>query len=94
MPEFGSPFSGLASSKKLTDKELIRAIRFMAAAGCEAIQMPMQLGEEGEEVEKKIRKTKQNIFGSSPDRVGKRGNFSVFFPSFRRKPESTQVSSV
>ena len=29
MPEFGSPFSGLASNRKLTDKELIRGIRFM-----------------------------------------------------------------
>ena len=32
MPVFGSPFSGLASKKKLTDEELIRAIRFMVAA--------------------------------------------------------------
>ena len=32
MPEFGSPFSGLANKKKLTDEELVRAIRFMVAA--------------------------------------------------------------
>ena len=27
MPDFGHPFSGLAKEKKLTDAELIRAIR-------------------------------------------------------------------
>ena len=45
MPEFGSPFSGLASERKLTKDELIRAIRFMVAAEYEAIQMYMQLAE-------------------------------------------------
>ena len=45
MPEFGSPFSGLAKDRKLTDAELIRAIRFMVAAEYEAIQMYMQLAE-------------------------------------------------
>lgn len=45
MPEFGSPFSGLAREKKLTDQELIRAIRFMIAAEYEAIQLYMQLAE-------------------------------------------------
>ena len=45
MPEFGSPFSGLASDRKLTDEELIRAIRFMIAAEYEAIQLYMQLAE-------------------------------------------------
>jgi len=45
MPEFGSPFSGLANDRKLTDAELIRAIRFMVAAEYEAIQMYMQLAE-------------------------------------------------
>ena len=29
MPDFGQPFSGLAKDRKLTDEELIRAIRFM-----------------------------------------------------------------
>ena len=29
MPDFGHPFSGLAKERKLTDAELIRAIRFM-----------------------------------------------------------------
>ena len=45
MPEFGSPFSGLANNRKLTDAELIRAIRFMVAAEYEAVQMYMQLAE-------------------------------------------------
>jgi len=45
MPEFGSPFSGLAKDRKLTNAELIRAIRFMIAAEYEAIQLYMQLAE-------------------------------------------------
>ena len=45
MPEFGSPFSGMAKERKLTESELIRAIRFMIAAEYEAIQMYMQLAE-------------------------------------------------
>ena len=45
MPEFGNPFSGLAADRKLTDAELIRAIRFMVAAEYEAIQLYMQLAE-------------------------------------------------
>jgi len=45
MPEFSSPFSGLAQDKKLTETELVRAIRFMVAAEYEAIQMYMQLAE-------------------------------------------------
>jgi rubrerythrin len=45
MPDFGSPFSGLAKGKKLTDSELIRAIRFMVAAEYEATQMYTQLAE-------------------------------------------------
>ncbi len=32
MPVFGSPFSGLANKKKLTDEEIVRAIRFTVAA--------------------------------------------------------------
>jgi len=43
MPEFGSPFSGLANDRNLTDEELVRAIRFMVAAEYEAIQLYMQL---------------------------------------------------
>jgi Mn-containing catalase len=45
MPQFGSPFSELANSRKLTDGELIRAIRFMVAAEYEATQMYVQLAE-------------------------------------------------
>jgi len=45
MPEFGSPFSGLKKDRKITNEELIRAIRFMVAAEYEAIQLYMQLAE-------------------------------------------------
>ena len=45
MPEFGTPFSGLALDRKLTKEELIRAIRFMIATENEAIQLYMQLAE-------------------------------------------------
>jgi rubrerythrin len=45
MPDFGTAFSGLASDRKLTHEELIRAIRFMIAAEYEAIQLYMQLAE-------------------------------------------------
>jgi rubrerythrin len=45
MPEFGNPFSGLAKDRKLTDAELVRAIRFMIAAEYEAVQLYMQLAE-------------------------------------------------
>jgi len=45
MPTFGSPFSGLAKDRKLTDAELIREIRFMVAAEYEATQLYMQLAE-------------------------------------------------
>lgn len=45
MPDFGHPFSGLAKERKLTDQELIRAIRFMISAEYEAIQLYMQLAE-------------------------------------------------
>ncbi len=45
MPEFGNPFSGLAKEHKLTDAELLRAIRFMISAEYEAVQLYMQLAE-------------------------------------------------
>ena len=45
MPEFGSPFSVLKKDHKVTNEELIRAIRFMIAAEYEAIQLYMQLAE-------------------------------------------------
>jgi len=45
MPDFGNAFSGLTSEPKLTEAELIRAIRFMIAAEYEAIQLYMQLAE-------------------------------------------------
>jgi rubrerythrin len=45
MPEFCSPFSGLASDRLLSKAELIRAIRFMIAAEYEAVQLYMQVAE-------------------------------------------------
>lgn len=45
MPEFANPFSGLAKDRKLSDAELIRAIRFLIAAEYEAVQLYMQLAE-------------------------------------------------
>lgn len=45
MPEFGAPFSGSAKNRKVTESELIRAVRFMIAAEYEAIQLYMQLAE-------------------------------------------------
>jgi rubrerythrin len=45
MPEFGSPFSGLANGRKVSKEELIRAVRFMIAAEYEAVQLYMQLAE-------------------------------------------------
>ena len=45
MPDFGTPFSGMAAGRKLTQSELVRAIRFMVAAEYEAVQLYMQLAE-------------------------------------------------
>lgn len=45
MPEFGTPFSVLKNDRKLTNAELIRAIRLMVAAEYEATQMYIQLSE-------------------------------------------------
>ncbi|KUG05323.1 ferritin-like di-iron-carboxylate protein [hydrocarbon metagenome] len=45
MPDFGNPFAGQASSRKVSDEELIRSIRFMVAAEYEAVQLYMQLAE-------------------------------------------------
>ena len=42
MPEFSSPFSALKNDRKLTDPELVRAVRFMIAAEYEAIQLYQQ----------------------------------------------------
>jgi len=45
MPEFANPFTVLKNDRKLTNSELVRAIRFMIAAEYEAIQLYMQLAE-------------------------------------------------
>ena len=50
MPQFGSPFSELANTRKLTDEELVRAIRFLVAAEYEATQMYVQLAESTDNV--------------------------------------------
>lgn len=43
MPTFGSPFSGLTNNRKLTEEELVIAVRFMVASEYEATQLYMQL---------------------------------------------------
>ena len=45
MPDFGTPFAGLANDRKLTHEELVRAIRFLVSAEYEAVQIYMQLAE-------------------------------------------------
>jgi len=45
MPQFSSPFSGNTNNRKLSNEELIRAIRFSIAAEFEATQMYVQLAE-------------------------------------------------
>lgn len=45
MPEFSTNFSGMKASRKLTDEELKRAIRFDIAAEYEAVQLYLQLAE-------------------------------------------------
>ena len=45
MPDFGTPFSVLKNDRKVTQEELIRAIRFMISAEYEAVQLYMQLAE-------------------------------------------------
>lgn len=45
MPEFSNPFAGLKENRKLSESELIRAVRFMISAEYEAVQLYMQLAE-------------------------------------------------
>ncbi|MCL4367111.1 rubrerythrin [Patescibacteria group bacterium] len=45
MADFGNSFSGLAHERKLTNQELVRAIRQMVAAEYEAVQLYTQLAE-------------------------------------------------
>lgn len=45
MPSFCNPFEGVHHDRKLTEEELVRAIRFMIAAEYEAVQLYMQLSE-------------------------------------------------
>jgi rubrerythrin len=48
MPEFSNPFALLKNDRKLTEGELVRAIRFMIAAEYEAIQLYQQTAESTE----------------------------------------------
>jgi len=43
MPDSGPAFSGSANDRKLTEDELIRAIRFMVASEQKTIELYMQL---------------------------------------------------
>ncbi|MDG6256209.1 MAG: ferritin family protein [Methanomicrobiaceae archaeon] len=45
MPEFSSPFSGLAPERTLTHNELVRAIRYSVAAEYEAVQIYVQIAD-------------------------------------------------
>ena len=45
MPDFSHPFHCLKADRKLTDTEVIRAVRFMVAAEYEAVQLYQQLAE-------------------------------------------------
>ncbi len=45
MAHFGDPFAGKKSDRKLTEEELIRAVRQMIAAEYEAVQLYIQLAE-------------------------------------------------
>jgi len=54
MPEFGHPFAGLALDRRLTQEELIRAIRFSISAEYEAIQLYMQLAESTDNEKAKV----------------------------------------
>jgi rubrerythrin len=43
--DFGTPFAGLKSDRKLSKDELIRSIRFMISAEYEAVQLYTQLAD-------------------------------------------------
>jgi rubrerythrin len=45
MPDFGSSLAGLGSDRKMTNEELVRAVRFAVAAEYEAGQLYMQIAE-------------------------------------------------
>ena len=45
MPVFGTPFAGNSLDKKLSEEEMVRAVRFAIAAEMEATQLYMQIAE-------------------------------------------------
>jgi len=55
MPEFCNPFTVMKGDRKLSEEELVRAIRFMIAAEYEAIQLYQQTAESTDnELAKKV----------------------------------------
>ena len=58
MPEFGSPFSGLANKKKLTDEELVPAWEFLWLLYELAPDEKKFYAKGGKEVEEKIKNPK------------------------------------
>ncbi len=68
MPDFSHAFSGLASDRKLSHSELVRAIRFMIAAEYEAIQLYEQLAESTDN--KAARKVLLDIAREEMEHVG------------------------
>ncbi len=68
MPEFAHSFSGMASVRKLTHSELVRAIRFMIAAEFEAIQLYEQLAESTDH--EVARKVLQDIIKEEKEHAG------------------------
>lgn len=45
MPSFSNPFEGMQSDRKMTNKEIVRALRFMVSAEYEAVQLYMQMAD-------------------------------------------------
>ncbi len=68
MPEFSHPFMGNAYERKLTEQELVRAIRFSIASEFEAIQLYEQLRDSIENEEAK--KLLIEIAGDEKEHVG------------------------
>lgn len=79
MPDFSHAFTGLASERKLSHCELVRAIRFMIAAEYEAIQLYEQLAESTDN--KAARKVLLDIAREEMEHVGEfRRLLSVLAP--------------
>ena len=68
MPEFATPFAGLALERKVTHEELVRAIRYSIAAEYEAIQLYMQLAESTDD--KKAQAVLRDVANEEKEHVG------------------------